>query len=63
MSKVVRLTEQDLVKLVKKVVNEQYNEGNPSTYKNHPINNKLWMELENWVNGDGPEVIKYVPKA
>ena len=21
----------------------------------------VWMELENWVNGDGPEVIKYVP--
>jgi hypothetical protein len=59
MAKVVRLKEQDLLKLVKKIVSEQ--RENPANYKNHPINNKLWIELSDYVNGDGPEVMKYIP--
>jgi hypothetical protein len=63
MSKVIKLTEQDLVKLVKKVVNEQQKTSisNSPIPKNHPIYNPLWKEMISNVEGDGVETIKYAP--
>jgi hypothetical protein len=47
----------------KTVISEQPKK--PSTSKQvdlgHPIDNPLWKELDNWVTGDGPEVMKYIP--
>ena len=64
MSKVVRLNEQDLVRLVNKVVNEQQKTSGDlhPIPKNHPINNPLWIEMTNNVEGEGVETIKYIPK-
>lgn len=63
MSKVVRLNEQDLIRLVNKVVNEQQKTSGDlhPIPKNHPINNPLWIEMTNNVEGEGVETIKYVP--
>ena len=27
-----------------------------------PYDNPLYQELQNWVTGDGPEVLEYIPK-
>jgi len=64
MSKVVRLNEQDLVRLVNKVVNEQQKTSGDlhPIPKNHPVNNPLWIEMTNNVEGEGVETIKYIPK-
>ncbi len=64
MSKVVRLNEQDLIRLVNKVVNEQQKTSGDlhPIPKNHPINNPLWIEMTNNVEGEGVETIKYIPK-
>jgi len=47
----------------KTVISEQPKK--PSTLKpvdlGVPIDNPLWQELDNWVTGDGPEVMKYIP--
>jgi hypothetical protein len=71
MSKVVRLTEKDLAKLVNKVIKEQSNRiqgvpiKKPSPTKpvdlGVPIDNPLYQELEDRVSGDGSHVIKYIP--
>ena len=72
MSKVVRLTERDLTKLVNKIISEQSKAiqgGVPSKKPAQPkkvnlgipIDNPLYQELENWVNGEGPHVVKYIP--
>lgn len=63
MKKVITLTERDLTKLVSRIINEQPENLSTSKRVNlgHPIDNPLWKELDNWVNGDGPEVIKYIP--
>lgn len=63
MSKVVRLNERELVKLVNKVVNEQQKTSkyHSSIPKDHPINNPLWKEMISNVTGDGVETIKFVP--
>jgi hypothetical protein len=70
MSKVVRLTERDLTKLVNKIISEQSNKKpvqqkvsvEPhSIPKNHPIFNPLWVEMTNNVEGEGVETIKYIP--
>jgi hypothetical protein len=64
MSKVVRLNEQDLIRLVNKVVNEQQKTSGDlhPIPKNHPIYNPLWIEMTNNVEGEGVETIKYIPK-
>jgi len=64
MSKVVRLNEQDFIRLVNKVVNEQQKTSGDlhPIPKNHPINNPLWIEMTNNVEGEGVETIKYIPK-
>ena len=77
MSKVIRLNEKELTKLVSKVVSEQSKliHGVPSKKpvqqktsgdlhpipKNHPIYNPLWIEMTNNVEGEGVETIKYIP--
>jgi hypothetical protein len=72
MTKVVRLTEKDLTKLVNKVVSEQakvMRDGVPAKKPVQPkkvdlgvpYDNPLWKELDNWVTGDGPEVMEYIP--
>jgi hypothetical protein len=64
MTKVVRLTEKDLTKLVNKVVNEQQNQNNFADHAisdKHPIYNPLWKEMLGNVEGDGVETIKYIP--
>lgn len=77
MSKVVRLTERDLTKLVNKIISEQSKaiHGVPGKKpvqqktsgdlhpipKNHPIFNPLWVEMTNNVEGEGVETIKYIP--
>lgn len=53
MKKSIRLNENELIKLVKKILNEQD--------KNHPINNPLWQQMLSHVEGDGVETIKYIP--
>lgn len=60
MKKTVRLSESDLNRLVKKIIEEQTTSAEEIP-KDHPINNKLWKELDNWMNGDGPHTIKYIP--
>jgi len=89
MKKKIRLTETELLKLVKKIVSEQpitgsANQGvmsSPNTKApimkskppvktseddsvipaDAPVNNKLWQEMESYIYGDGPEVMKFVP--
>ncbi len=72
MSKIIRLTEKDLTKLVNKVVSEQskaIQRGVPNKKSIQPkkvnlgvpFDNPLWQELDNWVTGDGPEVMEYIP--
>jgi hypothetical protein len=43
MKNTIRLSEQDLVRLVKKVVNEQMSDS--PIPKDHPIFNPLWKEM------------------
>jgi hypothetical protein len=57
MKKVIRLTESELISLVKKVINEDGG-GIPS---NHPINNPFWKEMRANIEGEGVETVKYVP--
>jgi hypothetical protein len=72
MSKVVRLTERDLTKLVNKIISEQSKAiqkavtgKKPSPTKpvdlGVPSDNPLYQELEDWVSGEGPHVVKYIP--
>jgi len=71
LSKVVRLTERDLTKLVNKVIKEQSNrmQGVPTKKPSPtkpvdlgvPSDNPLYQELEDWVSGEGPHVVKYIP--
>lgn len=71
MSKVVRLTEKDLAKLVNKVIKEQSNRMQGVPIKKPiqpkkvdlgiPYNNPLYREMDDYVTGDGPEVMEYVP--
>ncbi len=50
--------------IVNKVVNEQQKTSGDlhPIPKNHPINNPLWIEMTNNVEGEGVETIKYIPK-
>jgi len=65
MSKVMRLTERDLTRLVSRIINEQpirpkldaYGEKIPK----HPIDTKLWKDMHLEVEGDGVEIIKETP--
>ena len=63
MKKIVRLTESDLTKLVNKVISEQsssqYSTGGLA--KSHPVNNPLWKQMLNDIQGDGVETIKFIP--
>ena len=73
MKKIVRLTEKDLTKLVGKIVSEQSKIKLPVPSPSIkplqpkkvdlgvPYDNPLWQEVDNWVTGDGPEVMEYVP--
>jgi hypothetical protein len=68
MAKIVRLTERDLTRLVGKIVSEQSKPLQQKTSgdlhpipKNHPVNNPLWIEMTNNVEGEGVETIKYIP--
>jgi hypothetical protein len=66
MTKVVRLTEKDLTKLVNKVISEQqkhvpFSTHSKEEFAKHPVNNPLWKEMRSDVEGDGVETIKYVP--
>ena len=60
MKNTIRLSEQDLVRLVKKVVNEQKMSDSPIP-SDHPINNPFWNEMVSNVTGDAVETIKYTP--
>ena len=53
MMKTIKLTENDLTKLVNRIILEQS--------KQHPMDNPLYTEMTNYIDGDGPEVMKYVP--
>jgi len=59
MSKVVRLTEKDLTKLVNKVINEQYTNdgGRGFDMANHPFFKQMMLDI----TGDGNDLIRYVP--
>lgn len=59
MKNTIRLSEQDLVRLVKKVVNEQMSDS--PIPKDHPIFNPLWKEMLSNVEGEAVETIKFVP--
>jgi len=52
MKKIVKLTESDLARIVRRVINEQ---------KTHPRDNPLWSELTGYVSGTGPYVKQYTP--
>jgi len=52
MSKVVRLTEKDLTKLVNKIINEQ-----AFDMANHPFFKQMMSDI----TGDGNDLIKYIP--
>ena len=56
MKNTIRLSEQDLVRLVKKVVNEQKMSDSPIP-SDHPINNPFWNEMVSNVTGDAVETI------
>jgi hypothetical protein len=59
MKKVVKLTESELTKMVKRIINEDMNpDGIP---KNHPVNNRLYQEMTSNVEGEGVVTIKYIP--
>jgi hypothetical protein len=62
MSKVMRLTERDLTKLVSRIINEQP-VGVPYGSKKTklPIDTKLWKMLEDELTGEGPSIIKETP--
>ena len=57
MKKVIRLTESELIGLVKKVINE----SGGDIPKDHPINNSFWKEMIMNVEGEGVETVKFVP--
>lgn len=61
MKKITRLTERDLVKIVKKVINEQTDSELHPIKNSHPTKNPLWIEMTNNVDGEGVETVKYVP--
>ena len=54
MKKNIRLTESDLMRLVKRVIKE-------SSTLPHPVKIKMWNEMIGNVNGDGVETIEYIP--
>ena len=56
MKKVVKLTEAELTKMIQKIINEDQ-----SIPKNHPVNNPLYQEMINNVEGEGVSTIKYIP--
>ena len=57
MKKAVKLTESDLSRIVRRVINEQ----GQADMKNHPMNNPFWEEMISAVEGEGVETIKYIP--
>ncbi len=62
MSKVVRLTERELTKLVNRIINEQpvhVPYGSKKTKLS--IDTKLWKMLEDELTGEGPSIIKETP--
>ena len=67
MKKTVKLTESDLSRIVQRVINEQplAKAVKPLQPKKVdlgvPIDNPFWEELSNWVMGEGPEVMEYIP--
>jgi hypothetical protein len=58
MSKVMRLTERDLTKLVSRIINEQPLVPYGSKKTKLPIDTKLWKMLEDELNGEGPSIRK-----
>jgi hypothetical protein len=66
MKKVLRVTESELTSLIKRVIQEQPVKGQRTSGdgpipKDHPVNNPLWKEMRNNVEGEGVETIKFVP--
>lgn len=57
MKKIVKLTESDLSRIVRRVINEQ----GQSIPKDHPVNNPFWEEMISAVEGEGVKTIKYIP--
>jgi len=57
MKKVIRLTENDLIRIVERVINEDGG-GIP---KNHPVNNPLYIKMKEDIEGEGVETIEFVP--
>jgi hypothetical protein len=60
MKKFVRLTEGELNRLVKRIVMSEQSKINTKKPQ-LPSDNPLYIEMDNWVTGDGPEVMKYIP--
>jgi hypothetical protein len=54
MKKVIRLTESDITRILKKVINEQQE-------NTHPQSTKIYNELEIDLEGDGPYVVEETP--
>lgn len=54
MKKVIRLTESDITRILKKVINEQQE-------NTHPQSTKIYKDLEIDVEGDGPYVVEETP--
>ena len=61
MKKTTKLTEKDLTRIIKKVINEQTTSELHPIKNNHPIENPLWIEMTNNVEGEGVKTLKYVP--
>jgi len=51
MTKIMRLTERDLTKLVSRVINEQ----------KHPVDSQLWKNMLSDIQGDGVTIVKETP--
>jgi hypothetical protein len=61
MKKIVKLTESDLSRIVRRVINEQGHSTLGDIPKDHPINNPFWEEMLSDVEGEGVTTIKYIP--
>ena len=54
MKKTLRLTENDLMRIVKRVINEE-----ESNFKEHPMNHPFYKEMISNIEGDNVELVSF----
>lgn len=54
MKKTIRLTENDLMRIVKRVINEEEN-----SFKEHPMNHPFYKEMISNITGDNVELVSF----